>query len=376
MVSYHLRNILSSLRNADQRYSLIDEGDKIVVGISGGKDSLTLLCALSLYGRFSKKNFTLYPVLLDLGFQETYDFKPLEDYVSSLGLKLEIVDARFVYPALESHTKPGKHLSCSLCSRMKKAAMKDIAKRKKANKIAFAHHQDDLLETLFMNIFHSGKVSTFTPKMVWEKENITFIRPLFDVEEKEIRAFAKEMSLPILDLGCPANHHTEREDTKEFLSSLYKKNPDYKKNLSKSLLNYDGFELPFSYLETTIEENNEYSLKKIVSPDEMRETKLVHKKKKEGEIDFLILKHHQKVGEISYRLVRNHLYEIFNLEGNKESQVLAIKELVHEISKKSIPATFILTGVRKDIAEASSFVKKKDFSIRGVHYLLKTNRVL
>ena len=375
MVSYHLRNILSSLRNADQNYSLIDEGDRIVVGISGGKDSLTLLYALSLYGRFAKKNFTLYPVLLDLGFQDTYDFQPLKDFVSSLGLELEIVDARFVYPALESHTKPGKHLSCSLCSRMKKAAMKDVAQRKKANKIAFAHHQDDLLETLFMNALHSGKVSTFTPKMFWDKEKITFIRPLFNVEEKEIRLFAKEMNLPILDLGCPANHHTEREDTKDFLSSLYKKNPDYKKNLSKSLLNYDGFELPFSYLETTIEENKDYSLKRITTPKEMRGTKLSQKKVKEGEIDILILKKHQKVGEISYRMIRNHIYEIFNLDGNKDSQILAIKELVHEISKKSIPATFILKGVRKDVTESSSFQKKKDFSIQGIHYIYKTKNL-
>lgn len=375
MVSYHLRNILSSLRNANQNYSLIDEGDRIVVGISGGKDSLTLLYALSLYGRFAKKHFTLYPVLLDLGFQDTYDFQPLKDFVSSLGFELEIVDARFVYPALESHTKPGKHLSCSLCSRMKKAAMKDIAQRKKANKIAFAHHQDDLLETLFMNILHSGKVSTFIPKMLWEREDITFIRPLFNVEEKEIRLFAKEMNLPILDLGCPANHHTEREDTKDFLSSLYKKNPDYKKNLSKSLLNYDGFELPFSYLETTIEENKDYSLKRITNPDEMRGTKLSQKKVKEGEIDFLILKKHQKVGEISYRMIRNHIYEIYNVEGYKESQILAIKELVHEISKKSIPATFILKGARKDVAESSSFQKKKDFSIQGIHYIFKTKNL-
>ena len=104
----------------------------------------------------------------------------------------------------------------------------------------------------------------------------------------------------------------------------------------------------------------------------MRGTKLSQKKRKEGEIDFLILKKHKKVGEISYRMIRNHIYEIFNLDGDKENQVLAIKELVHEISKKSIPATFILKGVRKDIAESSSFQKKKDFSIEGIHYIFKT----
>ncbi len=372
MNNYHLRNILSSLRNADMHYSLIDDGDRIVLGLSGGKDSLCLLYVLSLYGKFSKKNYTVYPILLDLGFQEDYDFSSLEEFCSSLGYKLKIVDSRFVYPALKTHTKEGKHISCSLCSRMKKAAMKDVAKELHANKIAFAHHHDDLVETLVMNMVNSGKIATFTPKMFWEKENITFIRPLIDTDEKELRGLASDLNFPIFDLGCPANRHTERQETKEFLSSLYKKNPEIRKNIARCLLNYDNYELPFNYLENACYENESYSLKEITTPNEMRNTKISTKRLKENEKDFLILHKHKKVGEISYRLVRNHIYEIFNLDGDKESIEIAINELVREISKRSIPATFILTGVRKEIAEKCLFERKRDYSIKGLHYIRKT----
>ncbi len=372
MTSYHLKNILSALRNADTSYSLIDNGDRIVIGVSGGKDSLGLLYALSLYGRFAKKDFKIYPVLLNLGFKEEYDFSTLKDFVSSLGYELKIVDATFVYPALLSHTKEGKHLSCSLCSRMKKAAIKDVAKELKANKIAFAHHHDDLVETLLMNVLHSGKISTFTPKMLWEEEGITFIRPLINVEEKELRGLVTELNLPVFELGCPANHQTERENVKNILSDLYKKNPEYRKNVAKSLLNYNSMELPFNYLETSCLEDSSYSLKQMTTLNDMRQSLISTKKAKENEIDFLILHEHKKVGEISYRLVRNHIYEIFNLTGPKQAQTLAINELVRGISRKCIPATFILSGARKEIAIATSFEKKKDYSLKGIHYIRKT----
>ncbi len=372
MNNYHLRNILSSLRNADTRYSLIDDGDRIVLGLSGGKDSLCLLYALSIYGKFAKKNYAVYPVLLDLGFKDDYDFSSLKDFCSSLGYELRIIDSRFVYPALKTHTKEGKHVSCSLCSRMKKAAMKDVAKSLKANKIAFAHHHDDLVETLVMNMINSGKIATFTPKMVWKEENITFIRPLIDVEEKELKGLSIDLNFPIFDLGCPANRHTERQDTKDFLNEIYKKNPEIRKNIARCLLNYDNFELPFNYLESTCYDDNSYSLKEITTPLEMRGTKISSKKTKENEKDFLILQKHEKIGEISYRLVRNHVYEIFNTDGDRNAQEIAINELIRQISKKSIPATFILTGVRKEIAEKCLFERKTDYTIKGLHYIRKT----
>ena len=166
--SKYLRNVLAALRHADQDFSLIDDGDKILLGLSGGKDSLALLKALSIYGLFSKKHFIVKPVFLDLGFGGD-GVKTLEDYCSSLGYELLVSDSRFVYDILKANTKPGKHIPCSICSRMKKAAMNNIAKDLGFNKVAFAHHSDDAIETLFMNMIHGGRVATFEPKMNLEK---------------------------------------------------------------------------------------------------------------------------------------------------------------------------------------------------------------
>lgn len=371
MKSYNLRIILSSIRNTDQKYSLIDNNDKIVVGISGGKDSLGLFYALNLYKKFSGKSFDIFPILLDLGF-ENRDFSSLVSFFDALGYKLKIVDCRFVYPALKSHAKEGKHLSCSLCSRMKKAAIKDAALEMGANKIAFAHHQDDMIETLLLNVIKSQKLATFSPKMTWDDAKITFIRPLFEVEEKNLKGLSEELNLPVFDLGCPANHHTEREEIKHLLSSLSKKYPDSKKNIATSLINYSLVDLPSSYLEGTCVSSPKYSLKNVVTVDDIRNTSFANKKKREGELDFLIFEEHKKVGEISYSIIRNHNVYIYNLLGKKDAQISAINEIVRKLSKKIIPCTFILLNVRENVAKELDFIKKKEFGINGIHYIKKT----
>ena len=121
-----IRKVLASIRNADSRFALINSGDKIVVGVSGGKDSLVLVYALHLYRKFAKSNFEIKPVILDLGFPG-FDPNPLKDYLSSLGLDLYVADAKNVYPILKAHQKEGAHLPCSICSRMKKAAINKVA---------------------------------------------------------------------------------------------------------------------------------------------------------------------------------------------------------------------------------------------------------
>ena len=142
----YIRKVLACLRKADERYALIDDNDRIVLGISGGKDSLCLLKAMSIYGKFSSKNFKIYPVCLDLGFPD-FNSTELKKYCSSLGLKLRVINCKEIYPILVEHKKEDGHLPCSICGRMRKAAINLEAKKLKANKVAFAHHRDDAIET-------------------------------------------------------------------------------------------------------------------------------------------------------------------------------------------------------------------------------------
>jgi tRNA 2-thiocytidine biosynthesis protein TtcA len=313
----YIRNVLAALRKADRDYSLIDEGDKILVGLSGGKDSLSLLRALSVYGRFAGKHFTVKPVYLDLGFGNA-DLEGLKSYCASLGYELYVSDSRFVYDVLKAHTEQGKHIPCSICSRMKKAAMNHIAKELHYNKVAFAHHNDDAVETLFMNMVHGGRVATFEPKMRLERAGITFIRPLIYCYESDLRNLAKEENLPILASKCPANGYTEREETKEQLLSFYKAHPEARDNFRRMLFNYAPFQLYFNDLEFESEEDHSYALKPVIFADDLRQTPFAAKKKQEGEVDYLLLHHHQRVGTIAYRHLNDHRIALYALKGKEK----------------------------------------------------------
>ena len=188
-----IRTLLACIRKADQTYNLINHGDKIIVGLSGGKDSLALLYSLNLYKKFSHTDFEIQPVTLDLGFPN-FDRKPLDEFCESLGLKLIVRDSKEVFEILKiQQEKQGlKHLPCSICSRMKKAAINKATNELGFNKVAFAHHADDAIETLLMNQIYGSRIATFSPKMHLENANIDFIRPFLLVHEKDIKQFIKD----------------------------------------------------------------------------------------------------------------------------------------------------------------------------------------
>ena len=233
-----IRTVLACIRKADQQYNLINHGDKILIGLSGGKDSVVLTYALSLYQKFSHTDFTIQPVMLDLGFP---GFNPYEmnKFCESLGLKLMVVDNTDVYRILQIQQKDHEHLPCSICSRMKKASMNKVAKEIGFNKVSFAHHADDAIETYMMNTLFGGRIASFAPKMHLERADITFIRPLINVRESDIVKLVKEENLPVLSSGCPANMHTRREDMKNLLKEIYHSYPVAKDNLLTMLSNYE-----------------------------------------------------------------------------------------------------------------------------------------
>ena len=194
-----IRQVLAAVRRADQTYNLINHGDKIVIGLSGGKDSIVLTYVLSLYQKFSHTDFVIQPVTLDLGF-DGFDPSGMKAFCESLGLTLIVEDAREVYPILlkQKELQNLEHLPCSICSRMKKAAINKAANELGFNKVAFAHHADDAIETLIMNAIYGSRIATFSPKMHLEKANIDFIRPLLLTHEKQIEQLIKEENLPVL----------------------------------------------------------------------------------------------------------------------------------------------------------------------------------
>lgn len=261
-----IREVLAAVRRADQTYNLINHGDKIIIGLSGGKDSVALTYVLSLYQKFSHTDFTIQPVTLDLGF-DGFDPTGLKAFCESLGLNLIVTDSREVYQILlkQKELQNLKHLPCSICSRMKKAAINKVANDLRFNKVAFAHHADDAIETLIMNAIYGSRIATFAPKMHLERANIDFIRPLLLTHEKQIEKLIKEENLPIFDSHCPADKTTTREDVKQMLTVLYHRYPSAKENFITMLNNYQQLDIWTDEIYLKVDQNG-LCLKPVTTP--------------------------------------------------------------------------------------------------------------
>lgn len=231
-----IRIILASLKRADKTYKLINDNDRVMVGISGGKDSMALFYALNLYQKYIAKNFVIVPMIIDLGFPN-FNSDKIAKYIKKFDYDLIVINAKNVYSILKANQKENKHLPCSICSRMKKAIINKAAKQYKCQKVAFAHHIDDAVETLFLNIFYSGKIATFEPKMHLSKMNIDFIRPLVLAKESDIKRLIIEEDIPVIKSHCPADKMTTREEIKKALNKIYQKDNLIQKNVYTSLIN-------------------------------------------------------------------------------------------------------------------------------------------
>lgn len=234
-----LQKLLTYTRKAIDDYHMVDNGDKIAIGISGGKDSLTLLYALSKLKDFYPKSYNIVAITVDLGFPD-YNTAPLACFAKELNVeyyveKTEIASIVFDY---KNETNP-----CSLCSRLRKGAFNAKAKELGCNKIAYAHHKDDVLNSFLMSLLYEGRLHTFSPVTKLERMDIELIRPLIYAYEGEIASFATEQQLPVTKNPCPADGVTKRQEAKELILDLKKTVPEIKERIFSAITgsNLDGW---------------------------------------------------------------------------------------------------------------------------------------
>ena len=216
-----MKRMLSYTRRGVDDYNMIEEGDKIAVGISGGKDSLALLCSLAYLRRFYPKKFELIAITIDMGFEGGMDFTPVKELCEKLDVPYHIIPTEIskIIFDVRKETNP-----CSLCAKMRRGALHNAAKELGCTTVALGHHFDDVVETFMLNLFFEGRLGCFSPVTYLSRVDLRVIRPLLYMPEKEVVEFAKKNSLPVVESKCPADKTTEREEMKTLLRTLEREN--------------------------------------------------------------------------------------------------------------------------------------------------------
>lgn len=215
-----LQRLLSYTRKAVDKYQMINNGDKIAIGISGGKDSLALLYALKGLQRFYPNQFELEAITVSLGFDH-FNLDKVDKLCESLDIPYTIVDTEIAHIVFEERKEKNP---CSLCSKMRKGALIEAAVNKGCNKIALGHHKEDIVQTMMLSLFYEGRFNTFPPVTYLDRMKVHSIRPLMYVPEKEIISFKKKYDLPVVKNPCPADSNTKREYMKHLLDDLNRDN--------------------------------------------------------------------------------------------------------------------------------------------------------
>ncbi len=212
-----MQRMLSFVRRAVDDYKMIQDGDKIAVGVSGGKDSMMLLAALNHLKIFYPEKFEICAVVLDPQFSgvET-DYSPIEKFCEENCIELVVKRTQIGQIIFEERKEKSP---CSLCARMRRGALHDVAKEKGCNKLALGHHYNDVVETFLMNLFSEGRIGCFSPVTYLSRKDINVIRPLVYAPEREIELAVKRLSLPVVKSLCPADKATLRQTVKERLAA-------------------------------------------------------------------------------------------------------------------------------------------------------------
>lgn len=229
-----MQHILSLVRRCVEDYDMIQEGDTIAVGVSGGKDSVLTLAALAQLRRFYPKHFQVVAITIATG-APGMDFSPIAELCRELDVPYHLVPVP-IYEIVFVHRKEKN--PCSLCAKMRRGALGTELNRLGLTKIALGHHYDDAVETMLMSLFLEGRISCFQPVTFLDRSGVTQIRPLLYVEEREVRGVVKKMQLPIVENPCPANGSTQREEIKLLIRELDGKYPHLKQKIFGAIQRY------------------------------------------------------------------------------------------------------------------------------------------
>ncbi|WP_458862560.1 tRNA lysidine(34) synthetase [Acidaminobacterium chupaoyuni] len=236
-----MKEMLSLTRRCMEDYHMIAPGDKVAVGVSGGKDSLSLLLLLSELRRFWPGGFELHAITLDMGF-EGMDFDPLVDFCRQIEVPFHLKKTQMKQVIFDIRKEPNP---CSLCAKMRRGALNEAAVGLGCKTVALGHHFDDVVETYLLSLFYEGRINCFSPVTYLSRMDIRCIRPMLYLSEREIINFARRQQLPVVHNTCPADKHTKREEIKQLLAELEKQNPHLRKRIFGAIKRYplQGWEI-------------------------------------------------------------------------------------------------------------------------------------
>lgn len=236
-----MRRMLSFVRRAVDDYDMIEEGDRIAVGVSGGKDSLALLETLAEMRRFYPKKYEVVAITVDMGFEGS-DYSQIAEFCRRINVKYVVQHSDIAKIVFDIRKEPNP---CSLCAKLRRGSLHSAAQDEGCNKVALGHHFDDAVETFMMNMFFEGRLGCFSPNSYLSNRKLGLIRPLLYATEKDVQYFANRRNLPIAVSLCPEDHATEREKMKKLLAELEKNNKGLRHRIFNAMCKgeIDGFKL-------------------------------------------------------------------------------------------------------------------------------------
>ncbi|MBE5736075.1 MAG: tRNA 2-thiocytidine(32) synthetase TtcA [Clostridiales bacterium] len=251
-----MQRILSSVRRAIDEYNLIEDGDRIAVGVSGGKDSLVLLKALAMYRRFAPQHFELIALSIDMHGNST-DFSQISELCKELNVEYHIVNSDIYQIVFEERKESNP---CSLCAKLRRGMLNTNAIAFGCNKLALGHTADDVIHTFMLSLLYEGRLSSFLPKLYMDRTGMTVIRPLILTEERDIKSVAK--SLPVMASRCPVDKHTKREYMADLIKHIQQEIPFAKDRIFSAITHPERYNLFDKAYEKDPSWNNNNNTKK------------------------------------------------------------------------------------------------------------------